>query len=386
MLEGMDVETLAALVACGNLQWYEPRPEQDKFESVVGLKVNAPPEKVWEVITDYPALCKIMPETYLACETEYRDGNTVKNNQKGQTTVIKFEYKYDIIDIVHEDPPYHLHVNTIAGLEKRELDMIIIPREGGRSSLFFMRYYLNLAALGMSMQAVLAVMPMTEPPTSVGANNYHSRAYKNEAEARVGYVPPPEPKPLTDIKDLDLATLRLIDDKGGGLIRETPKGKTIDALAWTFIDASPGRVWEVLVDFENYEKTFPGATAKILAKDENTVVLDHSIAKFSVLIFSFDYRIKATYHLDPPHHLFYEASEGTYQGSHGDFMIRPLEGGKKTLLFHRAGVNLERDQSFTARFARSGAFPLENMLNMMGAQAALAHVKMEPEKMEKEDK
>ena len=78
-LEGMDVATLDTLLESGNLQWYEPRPDPDLWEAVVGMKIHASPEKVWEVITDYPALCEIMPQTYLACETEYKKGNEVKN-------------------------------------------------------------------------------------------------------------------------------------------------------------------------------------------------------------------------------------------------------------------------------------------------------------------
>jgi len=377
-LAGMQIETLSRLLDSGNLQWYMPRPEKDKWEAVVGLKVHAPPQAVWDVLTDYPALCRIMPDTYLACETEYRRGHEVKNNQKGQTTVIKFAYKYDIIDIVTEDPPYHHHVQTISGLDKRELDVVLVPVNNGAETLLFMRYYLNMAALGYSMQAVLAVMPMVEPPTAVGAANYHSRAYKNEAESRVGDKAPPEPRPL-DFTGLDLPTLKIINDHGGGLIRETPQGKIIDAIAFSFIAAPPARVWDVLVDFDHYPEIFSGSECKVESRQGNQVTVLEKTSSFSVLIFSFGYELHARYTLDPPYHLSYTAIDGTYQGSHGDFRIVPIEDGKQTLLFHRAGINLEKDNGLTAQIAKSGAFPLENMMDMMGAQSALAHVKLEAE-------
>ncbi len=382
MIEGMDHDTLDVLLNAGNLQWYEPRPEKDKWEAVVGLKIHAPPEKVWEVITDYPALCDIMPLTYLSCETEYRKGNEVKNNQKGQTTVLKFAYKYDIIDIVTEDPPYHLHVLTIDGLDNRELDMILLPADDGKSTLFFMRYYLNMAALGVSMQAVLKVLPMVEPPTAVGAANYHSRAYKNEAEKRVGYKPPPQPEELK-IDKLDLKTLRRIDEMGGGLIRETPEGKIIDALTYKFIDAPPDIVYQVMTDFDHYEEIFPGSKCTVEERTEDSVLLYQTTSSFSILIFSFGYDLHSRYDLKPPYEMTYRAIDGKYEGSHGRFRILPLEGGKKSLLFHNAGVSLEKDTSLTARIMKSGAFPAENMLNMMGAQAALVRIRLEAEKRSK---
>lgn len=380
-IAGMQVETLSRLLDSGNLQWYMPRPEPDKWEAVVGLKVHAPHQVVWDVITDYPALCRIMPDTYLACATEYRRGNEVKNNQKGQTTVIKFAYKYDIIDMVTEDPPFHHHVLTVGGLDKRELDVILVPVNGGAETLLFMRYYLNMAALGYSMQAVLAVLPMVEPPTAVGAANYHSRAYKNEAERRAGYKPLPEPRPL-DLSNLDLATLKKIDEHGGGLIRETPQGKILDAVAFTFISAPPARVWDVLTDFDHYEQVFAGSECKVESRDKNQVTVLQKTSSFSVLIFSFGYELHSRYTLDPPYHLSYEAIDGTYQGSHGDFRLIPIENDKQTLLFHRAGINLTKDNGLTAQIAKSGAFPLENMLDMMGAQSALAHLKREAEQRE----
>lgn len=382
-LEGMDIDTLSIMLDAGNLQWYEPRPEPEKWEAVVGLKVHTPAEQVWEVITDYPALCEIMPLTYLACETEYRDGNTVKNNQKGQTTIIRFAYKYDIIDIVHEDPPYHHHVNTIEGLENRELDVILVPVKNNTETLLFMRYYLNMAALGLSMQAMLAIMPMTEPPTAVGAANYHSRAYKNLAEKRFGYKPAPQPGQL-QVEKLDLKTLRIIDDKGGGMIRETPEGEIIDALGFEFIDASPEIVWDTITDFDHYSDVYIGAEMEVISREGNQVEVLQRSPSTSVFIFQIEgFEFPARYTLNPPYELSYYAYEGMYEGSHGKYRILPVDGGKRTLLFHVAGMNLDRDNSLTARIFKSGAFPLKNMLLVLGAQSTLERVREAAEKRAK---
>jgi uncharacterized protein YndB with AHSA1/START domain len=386
MLGGMDIKTLSLLLDGGNLQWYQPRPVKDKWAGVVGMKIHAPPEVVWKVITDYKKQCEIMPETFIKCETEYRKGNEVKNNYLCRTSVLKFGYNFDMIDIVKEDPPYKMTINTIeGGLKFRELNILMVPVNEGQHTLFFMRYYSHMESLGVSMQMVLKVLPMVEPPIAVGASNYHSRAYKNEAEKQVGYKAPQMP-PKIELEKLDHATLKRISEQGGGIIRETPEGKVIDGISYVFIDAPPERVWEVAVDFDHFEEVFPNSKCEVISRTENEVIVNQRTQSISILIFSFGYDMHAKYNLDPPYHLDYIATEGVYAGSHGDLTLVPLEGGKKTLLFGTAGVDLDNDESLTSRIATSGAFPAQNMMNLIGIQLTLRHIEKEALAREKKAK
>lgn len=124
MLEGMDVETLSTLLDSGNLQWYEPRPEPDRWEVVVGMKIHAPPEAVWKVATDYELYCKIMPDSFAECKTEYRKGVEVKNVYTMQTSVFMYTFTMEVIDLVTEAPPYSLRVKTIeGGVKGREIEV-----------------------------------------------------------------------------------------------------------------------------------------------------------------------------------------------------------------------------------------------------------------------
>ena len=134
----MEIETLSLLLDGGNLQWYQPRPVKDKWAGVTAMKIHAPPEVVWDVITDYEKQCEMMPETFLKCETEYRKGNEVKNNYQCRTSVLKFGYNFDMIDIVKEDPPYKMDINTIeGGLKYRELNILMVPGRGRTAHAFF---------------------------------------------------------------------------------------------------------------------------------------------------------------------------------------------------------------------------------------------------------
>lgn len=385
MLEGMDLDTLSILLDSGNLQWYEPRPEKDRWEAVVGMKVHAPPEAVWEVMTDHELQCEIMPETFMECGIEYRNGNEVRTRHRIRTSVIMYSYEMDLIEEIIEDPPYHMHIKTVeGGLKDRELDILLVPVENNPHTLIFMRYYTHMASMGVAMRAFLAVLPMVEPPTAVGAANYHTRAYKNAAEKRAGYAALREPGPL-DIENLGLETLRLIDKGNGGLIRETPEGKIIDALTWDFINAPPGRVYEVITDFDRYDEIFPGASMEVESRKGNEVVLRQKSLAFKVFLFSLGgFELHSRYVLEPPCHLSYTTIDGTYEGSHGDFRIMPLENGNKSLAFAIGGVNIDRDTGLFARMNQSGAFPLENMLNMVGTQTTLAHIRIEAERREAE--
>ena len=380
MLAGMKIATLNIMLESGNLQWYEPRPEKDAWDGVVGQKVHAPIAVIWEIAMDYELQCKIMPQTFVTCQTQSRNGNQVTNVYRIKTSVIMYSYNFDMVDSVVEDPPTSQHIETLeGGLKGREIDLLLIPVDDGANTLVFMRYYGSMRSLGASMRMALTVLPMVEPPTTVGAANYHLRAYKNEAEKRVGYQAPAKPRDL-EIDSLDIPTLRLINKGNGGLIRETPEGKLIDVLTYTFIDAPPERVWEVATDFEHYAEIFPGSSAEVESRDGNTVLMRSSMAKFSVLIFDFGYELHSRYNLNPPTEFTYFTVDGLYEGTHGGLRLMPIENGTKTLLFATAGLNLDRDTGLVARIIKSGAFPVENMLNMIGAQSTIAHIKREAER------
>jgi carbon monoxide dehydrogenase subunit G len=382
MLEGMDIATLSIMLDSGNLQWYEPRPVEESWDGVVGMKVHAPADVVWEVMVDHELQCVIMSDTFDSCKTESRNGNEVRNVFKIHTSVFMYSYNMDMVDVVKEDPPYHMHIDTVEGqLTGRELNILLVPIENKAQTLLFIRYYGPLRGIGSAMRLVMAVIPQAEPPTSVGAAIYHARSYKNEAEKRVGYKAPRKPKSLK-IENLDIRTLRLINDRNGGLIRETPEGKSIDALTYTFADAPPERVWEVATDFEHWTDTFPNSQSEILSIDGNTVVTRQKMTSYSVLVFDIGFEMYNQYNLEPPHHLHYESIDGTYRGSGGDLRLMPLENGTRTLMFGTGSVNLEHDDGLVSRVAKTGAFPLENMLNLVGAQSLLAYIRVEAERRE----
>jgi carbon monoxide dehydrogenase subunit G len=378
ILEGLDTDTLSVLLDSGNLHWFQPRPDKDNWDVVAGIKVMAPPEVVWDVVSDYELLCEMMPDTYVNCETKDGANNTATNKFAFLVSMIMFSFELDTTETAIANPPYNIEMKTIKGKPARKVEILLVPIDDNKHTLIFLRCYTDFGTAGVSVQLALKAMPMVEPQLSIAAANYANRAYKYEAEKRVGFKDPGEIKPL-DIYNLDTDTLRKLDLGNAGLIHETKEGKIISALAYAFVDAPPEKVWGVLTDFDHYDDIF-STECKIKSKKDNQVTVDQETASFSALGMEFGYNLHARYTIDGPDHLSYVAIDGTYVGSHGDFRILPLPGGDKCLLFGKGGINMENDKGIVARIAKSGAFPLENMVDMMQIQSTLAHVRVEAEK------
>ena len=77
--------------------------------------------------------------------------------------------------------------------------------------------------------------------------------------------------------------------------------------------------------------------------------------------------------------------KGNFKGTYGIFRMMPADGGKKTLMFGVASINAENDDSFLTKVAKSGAFPMNVVLNVLTSQFSLASIKAEAERREKED-
>ncbi|HUT56086.1 MAG TPA: hypothetical protein VM658_22030 [bacterium] len=378
--EGMKMETLSVILDSGNLQWYEPRPEKDTWDAVVGGKVHAPMLTVWKVLTDYESQCRIMSKTFTSCQTEWRSGDKVKNNYRIKITVLEFATEFDMIDLVKEYAPSRQRISTIeGGLKGRELDIILVPVDDGRNTLYFMRYHAHMKSLGLSMQAVLALVPMAEWPVTAASANYHMSSHKKEAERLAGYTPPAKPAPLA-YESLDVDTLRALGRVNAGLIRETPEGKTISGLAFAFINAPPDLVWDLVQDLEHYNDFFHDQDTTVEKRQGNKVWVSQDTKSQSVLVFTFGYQMRSLYTLDPPRHLSYRAYEGSYEGSFSEVYILPINGGKQCVLFCEIGLNFDRDTALTARIIRSGDFPFNTVMDLLAVRAVLNNLKPEAEK------
>jgi len=376
--EGLELKTLEALADSGVIQYFQPRKEKGRWDVVVGMMVYAPAEVVWEVATDYSGMCQLMPSTINSCETLSHQGDKTIMHYLLRTSVLRFSLKLDIIDEITESPPYRWHINTAKGsLAGREVDLILVPVNNDRT-LALMRYYGALPSINALVRTVLGLLPDLESPVYASAAAYHLRSYKNEAEKRAGYIPSESSAPL-DFTRLDPATLSRLCRWYGGLLHETSQGKTINAVAFSSMDATRQKVWKVLSDFEHYDQFFPGSTTVVEKREKNQAILRQRQKLFSAYIFSYSFDLNAHYLLEEPERISWQAIDGPYRDSKGDFWLVPWDQGQKTFVFATTDIITERDQSLTMRIVKSGEFPFEPMIDLFFSRNVLNQFKLEAE-------
>jgi len=376
--EGMDLNTLSVLANSGVVQYFQPRKEKGHWDVVAGMIIHAPAEVVWEVAADYSGLCHLMPGTFDSCQTVSREGGKTIMHYLLHTSVLRFSLKLDLTDEITESPPYRWHISTVkGGLRGREVDLLLLPVNNDRT-LALMRYYGALPSINILVKTVLALLPDLESPVYASAAAYHLRSYKNEAEKRAGFSMPEIYAP-PEFSSLDPSTLDQLCRFYGGLLRETSQGKTINATAFTQIDASRETVWKVMSDFEHYDQFFPDSTTVVEKRDQNQLILRQSQKLFNVYIFSYSFDLHARYLLEKPERMSWQAIDGLYQDSRGEFVLVPYEQGQKTFVFATTRIMTERDQSLTMKIAKSGEFPFESMIDLFFTRSVLNQFKQEAE-------
>jgi carbon monoxide dehydrogenase subunit G len=379
IIDGLDLDTLEALAESGVIQYFQPRAEEGRWDVVVGMMIHAPADVVWEVATDHPALCGLLPDSFDSCKLVSKEGNVTTMDYRLHTSVLKFSFDLDIIDRIIEDPPYKWHIDTVEGsLKGRELDLLLIPR-GDDRTMAFLRYYGSMRSINVLVRMVLALIPDFESPVYASASTYHMRSYKNAAEKRAGYTPPKTYAPV-DYSRLEAKTINRLCAWYGGLVRETKDGKTINAMAFTSMDAPQKLVWEVMTDFEHYDEYFPDSKTVVEKRDKHGLVMRQSVKSLDVYVFSFGFDLHAQYAFEEPERMSWKTIDGLYKDSMGEFELVPYDNGQKTFVFATTGVYTKRDDSLTMKIVKSGEFPFESMVNLFFSRDVLTQFKKEVER------
>jgi hypothetical protein len=245
-------------------------------------------------------------------------------------------------------------------LKGGQTDFYLIPVDDGKQTIAIMRFYPKIKSLSVFLGLVFNQLPIEWSVSVAGANSF-LRDVRNKAEKKVGYKRPDKPGPI-NYDNLDTTTMLFLEKYTVGLIRETKDGKALNGLTYVSVDAPPEVVWKVLIDFDHYNNFLDGEY-KVKEKRKDEVVIDYTSPSFSALIFNFGgWKMENKYIIEAPHHMYYSTISGLYQGSNGDFQIVPIENGKRSLLFHSVGLNMEKDQSLTTRMVKSGTFPFDTVM------------------------
>lgn len=373
--DGLDKNTLAALAETGTIEYFQPRPEPGQWNVVVGMMIHAPVETIWPIVSDYPGMCRLMPETFDSCRLVSKQGAVTVMDYKLHTSVLQFSLNMEITDRITEQAPTSWRLITTDGdLKGRENELLLVPIDA-KHTLAFLRYYGALRSIGTLIRYTLSLIPDLETPVYASAAAYHLRSYKNAAEKKAGYVW--TAPPALDYSRLDPATMEKLSKMFAGRIRETKEGKVIDAMAVAAMNAPPEKVWKVMTDFEHYDSFFPDSKTVVEKREGNQVLLRQSVKQFNVLVFSYGFDLHCRYKLEPITRMSYQTIDGSYKGSYGDFTLAPYAGGMKTLVYATIRSNLENDDSLTRKIVQSGAFPFDAVVNLFFARSVLNNFQAE---------
>ena len=179
----LDPATIKALSGQGSLVIVRQRKDMTLINVTAAKVVNAPPEVVWAVLTDFEHYPKFMPQTTAERVIE-RQGDKVLIEQ---TLSIKF-WQLPSLDLTYRlayqlEPMTRIRFWHAAGpMEGTYGGWDILP--AGTQTFVFYTLYSNLTSLGWGLGSVMKSQPDFMTGINITTANMVVKAIKEEAERR----------------------------------------------------------------------------------------------------------------------------------------------------------------------------------------------------------
>ncbi len=179
-----------------------------------------------------------------------------------------------------------------------------------------------------------------------------------------------------DIESLDPATIVELTAEGPLVVLDdTDDGRLEMATAAVAIDASPDRVWAVLVDFESYPEWMPQVTeARVLSADgPNTQVellLEFNLVITKKIGYALEYRDRGNLRME------YSLVEGDFSTNEGYWVVLP-HGANQSILYYANYVDYTSMNLLRAFLKRQPS--LELALGASGVAVIVRSVKQRVE-------
>ena len=181
--KNMDKEMLAKLLEKGELAAVDAvGPEKIEMCSV-GILANAPPKKVWKVITDFEGYAKLMPD-FTTPEVLERDEKTalvhftvsvLKLSLLNITTDYTLRYKFD--------PPRRADISWVSGKVKNVSGYWeLFPVAGGKKTVIIYAITSDLASANALVGAALKEQPATVMAINLSSAIVLTRLIAKKAE------------------------------------------------------------------------------------------------------------------------------------------------------------------------------------------------------------
>jgi len=329
-----------------------------------GMTINAPPEEVYSVITDFEKYVEYMPQLDSAEQKDPGDGFTEV------TYTLGFRFAYVIpLSITYTlkyyyRPPLRLDWVGIKEGEARHYGYWeLVPMEGGKKTAAF--YSLYSTPQWGGFEKILKKSPWLLPATVLSTALIVIQKIKERVEGEH-----PIATEHTDVlteKELKGSGIEALSSNGIFLTIDEPDSqgrKFVSAV--TLVNASPEAVWETINNAEAAPIIYPDVEKVTVIKGDD----GGDMAKFNLninyILFYKRVSYVIKYVMEKPKRLSWTWVKGDAKDVTGSWDLIPIDGGEKTLALHRMYTDL-KGSSVIARYILTRQPALE-----MAVQASTA--------------
>ncbi len=182
-MKGLDPNQVAALARQGSLVIVKLKPDGSLKEIVAAAVVNAPSDKVWDLIVDFENYPKFMPQT-----TEMKIISRPSENQAITAQTIQVEIYVLKVNLTYQylqklDPKKKIRFSYLSGDLPGTYggwDLVEVP--GKNQTIVFYSLYSNLTALAWPIGPIMRSQPDFLTSVNVSTGSMVVKSVKEEAE------------------------------------------------------------------------------------------------------------------------------------------------------------------------------------------------------------
>lgn len=250
IVEKISVEEIADLIKNRELIFIDRNQNWAKFFISSGLIINAPVERVWDVVTNFDFYSQYMP---LVSASKER-----KLSEKLIDTSFKLTFKIAIIpfsiefSLLHRLYPYEDITWT---LSRKDEDLEVdygkwefFPLEGNRKTLAIYSVFTKFKS--SFLMRIIEKEPILDLGFNIALSSAVPKAVKERVEGKE-WLPGD-----MDEKNIKIEKVKNFVERGS-IVLVSPSSPTNWYSSYTVFDAPVEKVWDVVVDYKNYSNFVP---------------------------------------------------------------------------------------------------------------------------------
>jgi len=280
IVNSIDLGMLEPLLKTGEISLVESyRSGRLRQVTIIGL-INAAPDKVWQVLTDYNHYTRIF-QSLANLEIVRQDGNDAVLAYELEVPGSNLEYTL----VHHHTPRRRIDIRLAddeGDIQTGAWLWELVSRAGGKQTIVVYTLYTDVRESSWVIRRVLKTSPSIEQGLNVAAGLVTVRAVKKRAE---GSSSAPA---QTGRKSIELRSISNLIDVGKltpflargdlALVESLPDDKLKQATVMALVEAPPATVWKVLTDYEHYTDFIPNvAEANVVKREGRDVVVAYEI-------------------------------------------------------------------------------------------------------------